>query len=197
MSAALPNLLTALRLVAVPIMIVLLLADDGAQGADRWWALFVFLLAGATDFLDGYLARRWRVVSAFGKLADPIADKVLVLAALAMISIVDGVPWWPVIVLALREVAVTVGRLMVAGDTVIAASQGGKVKTALQVLAVTLFLWPNAAPWVDQVAFALLIASVVLALVTGIDYMRRIVAARRRQRAGSGDQQGSRPDVAA
>ncbi|WP_062207992.1 CDP-diacylglycerol--glycerol-3-phosphate 3-phosphatidyltransferase [Demequina oxidasica] len=197
MSAALPNILTALRLVAVPVMVLLLLADDGAEGPDRWWGLLVFLIAGATDFLDGYLARRWAVVSTFGKLADPIADKVLILAALAMISLIDGIGWWALIVLALREIAVTVGRLMVAGDTVIAASQGGKIKTALQVVAITLFLWPNAAPWVDVVAYVLLVAAVLLALVTGYDYMRRIVAARRHQRATEGGHQGSRPDVAA
>lgn len=196
MSAALPNILTALRLVAVPIMVVLLLADDGAQGPDRWWALAVFLVAGATDFLDGYLARRWRVVSTFGKLADPIADKVLILSALLMIAIVDGFGWWAVIVLALREIAVTVGRLMVVGDTVIAASQGGKIKTALQVLAITLFLWPDSPSWVFYVAYVLLIAAVLVALVTGYDYMRRIAAARRHQRAVHEGRQGSVTDVA-
>ncbi|WP_430867052.1 CDP-diacylglycerol--glycerol-3-phosphate 3-phosphatidyltransferase [Demequina aurantiaca] len=197
MSAALPNILTAARLLAVPVMVLLLLADNGAEGPDRWWALVVFLIAGATDFLDGYLARRWAVVSTFGKLADPIADKVLILSALAMISLIDGIGWWAFIVLAVREIAVTVGRLMVAGDTVIPASQGGKVKTALQVIAITIFLWPNTEAWVDYVAYALLIASVVLALVTGYDYMRRIVAARRHQRDVQNGRDGSRPDVAA
>lgn len=186
-------------------MVVLLIADNGAQGPDRWLALLVFLVAGATDYFDGYLARRWRVVSTFGKLADPIADKVLILSALAMITVIDGIGWWAVIVLALREVAVTVGRLMVAGDTVISASQGGKIKTALQVTSVGLFLWPTvslgvlpgAPSWVYYVAYALLIAAVIVALVTGYDYMRRIAAAHRRQRAGQGPQQGSRPDVPA
>lgn len=197
MSAALPNILTAARLVAVPIMVLLLWAGDGTQAEDRWWALAVFLAAGATDFLDGYLARRWAVVSTFGKLADPIADKVLILAALGMIAVIGEVGWWVVVVLAIREIAVTVGRLMVAGDTVIPASRGGKVKTALQVLAISLFLAPVSTTWVDYVAYVLLIASVLLALLTGYDYMRRIAAARRRQRAGYGGQQESRPDVAA
>lgn len=197
MSAALPNILTATRLIAVPVMVLLLLADNGAEGPDRWWALVVFLVAGATDFLDGYLARRWAVVSTFGKLADPIADKVLILAALTMISLIDGIGWWAIIVLALREIAVTVGRLMVAGDTVIPASRGGKAKTALQAASVTMFLWPGAPAWVDSVAYALLVASVVLALVTGFYYMRRIAAARGRQHAGQGGHQESRPDVAA
>jgi CDP-diacylglycerol--glycerol-3-phosphate 3-phosphatidyltransferase len=197
-SAALPNILTAARLVAVPLIVVLLLADGGAEGSDRWWALIVFLIAGATDFLDGYLARRWGVVSTFGKLADPIADKVLILTALAMIAYIDGIGWWAVIILAIREIAVTVGRLMVAGDTVIAASQGGKIKTALQVGAVVAFLWPGAPGWVDVVGYILLIAAVLVALVTGYDYMRRIAAARKHLRAErSTGTQGTRPDVAA
>lgn len=197
MSAALPNILTAARLIAVPVMVLLLLVDGGNQTADRWWALAVFLVAGATDFLDGYLARRWAVVSTFGKLADPIADKVLILAALAMIAVIGDVGWWIVVVLAVREIAVTVGRLMVAADTVIPASRGGKLKTVLQIVSISFFLAPVSMPWVDPFAYALLIASVILALVTGYDYMRRIAAVRRRQRAGHGGHQESRPDVAA
>jgi len=196
-NAALPNVLTAARLVAVPLLVVLLVMDDGREGADRWWAVVIFLVAAGTDFLDGYLARRWKVVSDFGQLADPIADKALILAALIMISIVDGVSWWPVALLAVREVAVTVGRLMVASDTVIAASQGGKVKTVLQVLAITLFLWPTPLAWVDVLAYVILFAAVGLALVTGYGYMQRIVVARRSQRAAQAERQGSKPDVAA
>jgi CDP-diacylglycerol--glycerol-3-phosphate 3-phosphatidyltransferase len=93
---------------------------------------------------------------------------------------------------------VTVGRLMVAGDTVIAASQGGKIKTALQVGAVVAFLWPGAPGWVDVVGYILLIAAVLVALVTGYDYMRRIATARKHHRAErSTGTQGTRPDVAA
>jgi len=197
-NAALPNILTAARLVAVPVLVLLLLADAGRDGVDRWWALAIFLVAAATDYLDGYLARRWGVVSTFGKLADPIADKALILAALATLAWVDHIGWWAVAILAVREIAVTAGRLMVAGDTVIAASQGGKVKTALQVAAIMLFVWPNAPAWIDLTAYVLLVAAVLLALITGYDYMRRIVAVLKRQRRNhDSGQQGSRPDVAA
>src|SRR6187551_3278821 len=142
--SALPNILTTLRLLAAPVMVVLFVLDDGAEGALRWLALIVFLTAAATDLLDGYLARRWRVVSTFGKLADPIADKVLVLSALAMLAAYDEVPWWPFAVLLVREIAVTFGRFAVASGTVIPASTGGKVKTTLQVIAIGAMLIPMA-----------------------------------------------------
>ena len=183
MSAALPNLLTAARLVAVPIVVWLLLADGGEDGALRWWALAIFLVAAATDYLDGYLARRWEVVSSFGKLADPIADKALVLGTLACVGWVDGLPWWPLAILVVREVGVTLGRLAVAGDTVIAASRGGKLKTVLQLAAITFYLWPHGPQWLEAIAWWCLVLAVVVTVVTGVDYARRIAAAARHQRA--------------
>ncbi|MCJ7826694.1 MAG: CDP-diacylglycerol--glycerol-3-phosphate 3-phosphatidyltransferase [Demequinaceae bacterium] len=174
-----PNLLTALRLTAMPVVVWLILGDDGANGSGRWWALSVFLVASATDFLDGHLARRWQVVTSFGKLADPIADKVLVLAVLASLCIVDDIPWWPLAILILREVAVTLGRLGVAKLLVIPASRGGKLKTALQIAAITFYLWPPSPAWLDTVAWWCLIVAVAVAVLSGIDYMGRIVAARR------------------
>jgi CDP-diacylglycerol--glycerol-3-phosphate 3-phosphatidyltransferase len=178
-TALVPNILTALRLTAMPVVVWLILGDDGANGQGRWWALFVFLVASATDFLDGFLARRWQVVTSFGKLADPIADKVLMLAVLASLCIVDDVPWWPLAVLALREVAVTLGRLGIVKRTVIAASRGGKLKTVLQIASFTFYLWPPSPTWLDTVAWWCLIAAVVVAVLSGIDYMRRIGVARR------------------
>ncbi len=89
------------------------------------------MFAAATDALDGYLARRWQAVTAFGKLADPLADKALVLAALGFLAVHHETPWWPVIIIAVRELGVTLGRLAVARDVVIPASFGGKAKTAL------------------------------------------------------------------
>lgn len=175
----LPNWLTWTRLAAVPVIVVLLAVDDGAEGTARWWALGVFVAAAFTDFLDGYLARRWRVVTAFGKIADPIADKALVLATLTMLVITDGLPWWPLLVLALREVAVTVGRLRVASTTVIAASRGGKLKTALQLASLTFYLVPGAPAWLDTVAWWLLVAAVVVAVVTWVDYEARLTRARK------------------
>lgn len=169
-----PNVLTVLRLVAVPAIVALLIADEGAEGPLRWAALAVFVLAGVTDWLDGFLARRWGVVSSFGKLADPLADKALVLAALVMLAAMNEVPWWPLIVVAVREIGVTLGRLAVARDVVIPASAGGKLKTALQMLALLLLLVPGVGGWLDVVGFWVLVASVVVAVLTGIDYAWRI-----------------------
>jgi CDP-diacylglycerol---glycerol-3-phosphate 3-phosphatidyltransferase len=174
-----PNILTALRLIAMPVVVWFIVVDNGANGSARWWALLAFLVASATDFLDGHLARRWKVVSAFGKLADPIADKVLIIAVLVALSIVDGIPLWPIIVLAVREIAVTLGRLSVAHKVVIPASRGGKLKTALQIAAITFYLWPPSPAWLDTVAWWCLIAAVVIAVLTGIDYGFRIARARR------------------
>ena len=175
----LPNWLTWTRLAAVPIVMVLLALDDGREGADRWWALVVFVVASLTDFLDGYLARRWHVITSFGKLADPLADKALVLGTLLMLCITDGVPWWPLVILFVREVAVTVGRLRVAHTAVIPASRGGKVKTVLQLVSIGLYLLPGMPDWVDVLAWWLLVASVVLAVITWIDYEARLSRARR------------------
>jgi CDP-diacylglycerol--glycerol-3-phosphate 3-phosphatidyltransferase len=174
-----PNALTALRLLGVPALVWLMLADDTAGGSLQWWALLVFLMASATDFLDGFLARRWRAVSVFGKFADPIADKALILAALAALSVVDGVPWWPFIVLAIREVAVTLGRFSVMDRGVIAASGGGKVKTTVQIAAVTFYLWPHGPAWLHSVAWWCLLLAVAIAVVTGVQYGRDIIRLRR------------------
>lgn len=169
-----PNLLTVLRLVAVPVMVLCLFADDQAQGKWRLLAWIVFVIAAATDALDGYLARRWEVVSSFGKLADPLADKALVLGALAVLAIQGETPWWPLIVVGIREAAVTIGRLAVARDMVIPASAGGKLKTALQVFAILFLLWPTHEAWVQTCGWWILVASVVVAVATGVDYGWRI-----------------------
>lgn len=169
-----PNLLTVLRLFAVPVMVLCLVWDDGKEQGLRWLALAVFVFAGFTDWLDGYLARRWGVVSSFGKLADPLADKALVLAALGVLAWAGEIPWWPLVVVAVREAGVTLGRLAVAKDVVIPASQGGKIKTALQVLALFLLLLPVSTAWVDEAGWWVLLASVVVAVATGVDYAWRI-----------------------
>lgn len=169
-----PNLLTVLRLLAVPVVVACLIADDGLQGTARWVAWWAFGLAAATDALDGYLARRWQVISSFGKLADPLADKALVLGAMITIAALGETPWWPLVIVAVREVGVTLGRLAVAKDVVIPASQGGKLKTTLQILALLLLLFPTHTAWVDSVGWWLLLASVAVAVVTGVDYAVRI-----------------------
>jgi len=181
-TSAVPNVLTVARLVIVPVFILLLAIDGGDEGSARWWAVALYMVAAATDYFDGYLARRWGVVSAFGKLADPIADKALVLGALVMLVLIDGIPWWPVALIALRELWVTVGRLMVARGTVIPASRGGKLKTLTQLLAIWLYLLPGMPSWVDDAAWWVLLLATAIAVVTGIDYTVKIVQAARAQR---------------
>ena len=175
----LPNWLTWARLVAVPIVMALLVIDDGKEGAARWSALAIFFLACMTDFLDGYLARRWHVITSFGKLADPIADKALVLGTLLMLCLTDGLPWWPLAIIFVREVAVTVGRLRLASHVVIPASRAGKVKTMVQLFAIGLYLIPGVPEWVDEVAWWFLVAAVALTVVTWVDYEARLSRARK------------------
>ena len=175
----LPNWLTWARLVAVPVVMVLVFVDDGADGAARGWATVLFGLAAATDFLDGYLARRWHVVSTFGKLADPIADKALVLGTLLMLVLVDGLAWWPFAILLLREVVVTVERMRIRTTVIIPASPVGKVKTMLQLVSIGLFLLPGMPDYIEQIAWWMLVASVVLAIVSWVDYEARVIRARR------------------
>ena len=165
-----PNLLTMLRLVLVPVFAWLLLREGGDDQASRIWAAVVFLLASLTDFFDGYLARKWNIVTTFGKVADPIADKALTGVALIGLSYLGDLPWWVTIVILGREVLVTVLRFWVIKHGVISASRGGKLKTVAQMIAIVLFLLPDISP-VAQWTF--MGAAVILTVVTGLDYIRK------------------------
>jgi CDP-diacylglycerol---glycerol-3-phosphate 3-phosphatidyltransferase len=174
----LPNLLTLLRLLLVPVFAVLLLADDGADAALRVWAAAVFVVASLTDLADGELARRHNLVTTFGKVADPIADKTLTGVALIGLSWLGELPWWVTIVILAREVAVTLLRFWVIRYGVISASRGGKAKTVAQMLAITLYLLPLDGPWLVVRAVVMGLA-VVLTVVTGLDYAARAIRLRR------------------
>ena len=175
----LPNALTVIRLFLVPVFVVVAWAgferDDQAWQA---WAALIFLAAAVTDLLDGELARRTGKVTSFGKIADPIADKALTGAALVVLSWFELLPWWVTIAIIVREVAVTGLRLWVIRHGVMAASRGGKLKTALQIVAITLYLLPLASGAVI-VAQVVMAAAVVVTLLTGIDYGMRAMALRR------------------
>lgn len=197
MTRALPNILTAARLVAVPLVVVFIYLDyrdhAAVAGAGEalalaygpWMAaaLATFVAAALTDFLDGYLARRWDVVSRFGVLADPIADKALVLVTLAALAVFWGpMLWWIVGVLAVREIGVTLGRLAVASTEAIPASKGGKLKTVLQFAAIVLMMWPDgilAIPSIHLAGYWVLVAAAVVAAVTGVQYAFAIASVRR------------------
>jgi CDP-diacylglycerol--glycerol-3-phosphate 3-phosphatidyltransferase len=170
--ATLPNLLTLLRLLMVPVLGWLLLSDDGANTTLRWAATAVFVVAALTDLVDGEIARRSGTVTTLGKIADPIADKALTGVALVALSWLGDLPWWVTIVILGRELAVTVLRFVVIRHGVIPASRGGKAKTVAQVVAISLYLAPLPDA-VDPVRIAAMAIAVVLTVVTGIDYAMR------------------------
>lgn len=171
-----PNVLTTIRILLIPIFLWAIAGtgtwqDDAAARADRWWALVVFLLLMVTDQLDGHLARKYEVITDFGKLADPIADKLLMLAAFISLNLL-GELWWTVTaVIVVRELGITLWRLVLARrGLVVPASKGGKLKTVLQTLAVALYIMPlaGAVAWIGHGVMALAVAVTV---VTGLQYL--------------------------
>ncbi|OLT44848.1 CDP-diacylglycerol--glycerol-3-phosphate 3-phosphatidyltransferase [Saccharomonospora sp. CUA-673] len=174
------NLLTILRLVLVPLFVVALFVagtDDGAEGVWRYVAAGLFLLAALTDNVDGWVARRYDLITDFGKIADPIADKALIGAALVGLSILGELPWWVTIVIAARELGVTLLRFWVIRYGVIPASRGGKAKTLAQVVAIFMLLLPL--PGVlDVISWGVLWVAVALTVATGLDYLVRAVRLR-------------------
>lgn len=169
-----PNLITIVRILLAPVFVWMLLADGGADGALRWWAGVLFILAIATDGVDGAIARRRGLVTELGKLLDPIADKILIGGALISLSILGELPWWVTIVIMVREIGITVYRFIVIKNGVIAASRGGKLKTIVQSVAISLALlpfWSMFGGWVYWFDGILMTAAVILTVATGLDYL--------------------------
>lgn len=160
------NLLTALRVALVPVILWLLVADTPAT---RWWAFGIFVFAAVTDTVDGWAARRWQAVTPLGQLADPIADKLLIVGSLASLAAVGELPWWAVLVIVAREIAVTLLRatLVLRQRLVMPASLWGKVKTVSQVVAVAAFLLPGAPAWLR---WWLLGGAIALTVLSGVEY---------------------------
>ncbi len=174
----LANALTVVRLLLVPVFVVLLLQENGQDAVARIWAFAVFLIASLTDRIDGELARRRGLVTDFGKIADPIADKALIGSALVGLSRLDELPWWVTVLVLVREVGVTLLRFFVIRHGVIPASRGGKLKTVLQTVAIALCLLPLRS-WLFLAAMAVMAAAVVVTLLTGLDYVFRALRLRR------------------
>jgi CDP-diacylglycerol--glycerol-3-phosphate 3-phosphatidyltransferase len=166
------NILTVTRLVMVPIFLVALFTDGGHSFGWRLAATILFAAASITDQLDGWLARRHGLVTDFGKIADPIADKALTGAALFGLSILGELPWWVTIVIAVREIGVTLLRFWVIRFGVIPASRGGKLKTLTQIVAIGFFLAPLSQGF-NAVEWTLMGLALVLTVVTGLDYVFR------------------------
>lgn len=164
------NLLTTVRLILVPVLLLALFAGDGHETRWRIAAFVVFAVAMVTDRLDGALARSYGIITEFGKLADPIADKALLGAALIGLSQLGDLAWWVTVVILVREVGITLLRFVVLHRGVIPASRGGKLKTVVQALAIGLYILPLTGPW-EAVATVVMAIAIVLTLVTGVDYV--------------------------
>ncbi|MBV9318874.1 MAG: CDP-diacylglycerol--glycerol-3-phosphate 3-phosphatidyltransferase [Mycobacterium sp.] len=171
----LANMLTGLRLVLVPIFLLALFAGNGHDTTGRVAAFVIFAVAVITDRLDGALARTYGMVTEFGKLADPIADKTLIGAALIGLSMLADLPWWVTVLILVREVGVTLLRFAVLRRGVIPASWGGKLKTLVQAVAIGLFVLPLSGSWLVA-ASVVMATAVVLTVITGIDYVASAIS---------------------
>jgi CDP-diacylglycerol--glycerol-3-phosphate 3-phosphatidyltransferase len=170
----LANIITVFRMLLAPVFVVLLLLDAGDDSYLRYIAAGLFIFASATDGVDGFLARRLNLVTDAGKLLDPIADKVLTGGALVSLSILGELPWWVTGVILLREVGITVLRLVALRDHVIAASILGKIKTWVQIIAISCAivpLWTFFGPGVHVVNTVLMTLAVIITLVSGAEYL--------------------------
>jgi CDP-diacylglycerol---glycerol-3-phosphate 3-phosphatidyltransferase len=184
--ANLANVLTGVRFVLVPVFLVVLFVGGGHETLWRLAAFAVFAVAIITDRFDGALARSYGMVTEFGTLADPIADKALTGSALIGLSILGDLPWWVTGVILVREIGITVLRLAVLRHGVIPASRGGKLKTLVQAVAIGLFILPLGAwpgPWLVT-AWVIMAAAVVLTVLTGVDYVISAIRDSRGRPAG-------------
>jgi CDP-diacylglycerol--glycerol-3-phosphate 3-phosphatidyltransferase len=172
------NALTVLRLVLVPVFLALLFHGDGDDAAWRVAAWFAFAVASITDRVDGQLARSRGLVTDFGKIADPIADKALIGAALVGLSLLGELAWWITVVILVREIGVTLLRFWVIRHGVLPASRGGKLKTLLQSVAIGLLVLPLSG-LLHGIAMGVMYVAVAVTVVTGVDYVARALRLRR------------------
>ncbi|MFD5179613.1 CDP-diacylglycerol--glycerol-3-phosphate 3-phosphatidyltransferase [Nocardia sp. NPDC058379] len=181
------NVLTIARIVLVPLFVLALFAEGGHDTRWRIIAAAVFGLAAITDRFDGQLARKYGLVTDFGKLADPIADKALIGSALIGLSILGDLPWWITVVIVGRELGITLLRLVVVRHGVIPAGRGGKLKTLVQSIAIALLLLPLSGAFATA-GMVLMYVAVALTVITGLDYVgqaARLWLAGRRARGES------------
>ena len=161
----LPNVLTSLRILFIPVFVWLVLAEH------QWWAFGLFAVLMATDKLDGDIARARGLITDFGKIADPIADKALMTAALVSLNIIGALPIWITVVILVREFGITLWRMwMLRNGKVVPASKAGKLKTVLQSLAVALYLCPLPG-WMDIPSYVVMLVAVAVTVVTGVQYL--------------------------
>ena len=178
----LANLLTVLRIALVPFFAWALVADGGHTTTGRLIATALFVVAAATDRLDGWLARRSGQVTDLGKMLDPIADKVLIGTALVLLSWLGDLPWWVTVIILVRELGITVYRFIALKNRVIAASKSGKIKTLVQAVAISLFLlpiWTWVGDWFLWVNWVVMAAALVLTVYSGVSFLIKAARAQR------------------
>ena len=170
MQMNLPNKLTILRVILIPVFLVVLFLLPAP--ANRYIAVAIFVVASLTDFLDGYLARKWNMVSNFGKFMDPLADKLLVMAALVSMVQLGDLPSWVVILILAREFAITGFRtLAMEANIVMAASWWGKVKTTVQMVMIILVLLDLPFAGISAIETILIGLAVFFTILSGADYI--------------------------
>lgn len=169
-----PNFLTTIRIIVVPILAWLLFKEDAASDSNRLVAGVLFIIAALTDIADGTIARRWNLITNFGKIFDPIADKALIGVALVGLSYLNLLDWWFTWVILARELFVTFLRFWVINKGVIPASRGGKLKTIMQIIAISFYLLPLPET-VSLLAEVLMYVAVILTLATAVDYIMKAI----------------------
>jgi CDP-diacylglycerol--glycerol-3-phosphate 3-phosphatidyltransferase len=178
----LPNAITLARILAVPFFIWSLVSVSNDESAMRWVSVLIFIIIMASDGVDGAIARKRGIVTDLGKLLDPIADKALLGGALVTLSILGEIAWWVTILILVRELGITVYRLVVVNQKVIAASSGGKLKTIFQGIMVGFVVSPLTAwfpfEWYFLFEDGLVLTSVVLTVYSGLQYVAAAVRAR-------------------
>lgn len=170
----LPNLLTILRVLLTPLGAYALFKNGGNDHGWMFVSWCIFFIIGLTDFLDGRIARAKNQITEFGKLLDPIADKVSIGTAMISLSILHHLPWWITIVILIREVGVTILRFAVIKDGVIPASKGGKLKALMQGFGVGWFILPLP-HWLFLPRDLFIGVAVGLTITTGYEYFREVL----------------------
>lgn len=178
----LPNAITLARILAVPFFIWSLVSVSNDESPMRWVSVLIFIIIMASDGVDGAIARKRGIVTDLGKLLDPIADKALLGGALVTLSILGEIVWWVTIVILVRELGITIYRLVVVNQKVIAASSGGKMKTIFQGVMVGFIVSPLTSwfpyDWYFLFEDGLVLTSVVLTVYSGLQYVIAAVRAR-------------------
>ena len=168
-----PNIITSARIALVPVVLWLIF-EYWDSWAGRMAALVLLVLAASTDGIDGAIARRRNLVTNLGKILDPIADKALLSGALIALSIQGAIPWLATGIILVRELGITIYRLVIVRKRVIAASSGGKFKTVMQIIAVSMVIAPFEflGDWYSMLTQAVLWFTVALTVYTGVQYLR-------------------------